>query len=49
MKKINFEVTCKLNRFSYWNSCNRKNFVNVATLRQKHNQIGIFEEAYVMA
>ena len=33
-KKKNLEVTCKLNRFSYWNSCKRlPNFVNVAALR----------------
>ena len=33
MKKINLEVTCKRNRFGYWNSCKRlPNFVNVAAL-----------------
>ena len=32
-KKINLEVTCKRNRFGYWNSCKRlPNFVNVAAL-----------------
>ena len=33
MKKINLEVTCKEDCFSYWNSCKRlPNFVNVAAL-----------------
>ena len=33
MKKINLEVTCKRDRFGYWNSCKRlPNFVNVAAL-----------------
>ena len=33
MKIINLEVTCKRNRFGYWNSCKRLlNFVNVAAL-----------------
>ena len=37
MKKINLEVTCKLNRFGYWNSCKRlPNFLNVAALYIGH-------------
>ena len=33
MKKINLEVTCKRNRYGYWNSCKRLlNLVNVAAL-----------------
>ena len=33
MKKINLEVTCKRNRFGYWNSCKPlPNFINVAAL-----------------
>ena len=33
MKKINLEVTCKRNRFGYWNLCKRlPNFVNVVAL-----------------
>ena len=32
-EKISLEVTCKWNRFSYWNSCKRlPNFVNLAAL-----------------
>ena len=35
IKKINLEVTCKRNRFGYWNSCKRlPNFVDVAALLQ---------------
>ena len=38
MKKINLEVTCKRNRFGYWNSCKRlPNFVNVAALLLIHD------------
>ena len=33
MKNINLEVTCKRDRFGYWNLCKRlPNFVNVAAL-----------------
>ena len=33
MEKISLEVTCKRNRFGYWQSCKRlPNFVNVAAL-----------------
>ena len=32
-KTISLEVTCKRNRFGYWNLCKRlPNFVNVAAL-----------------
>ena len=32
-EKLNLEVTCKQNRFGYWNSCKRlPNFVNVGAL-----------------
>ena len=34
-KKINLDVTCKRNRFGYWNSCKHlPNFVNVAALER---------------
>ena len=33
MKNINLEITCKWNRFGYWNSCKGlPNFLNVAAL-----------------
>ena len=33
MKKINLDVSCKLNCFGFWNSCKLlQNFVNVADL-----------------
>ena len=36
-KKFKLEVTCKRNRFGYWNSCKRlPNFVNVAALVSGH-------------
>ena len=50
MKKINLEVTCKLNCFGYWNSCKcLPNFVNVAALyrsgQQQHLLFGCIRNA----
>ena len=37
MKKSNLEVTCKRDRFDYWNSCKRlPNSVNMAALDVTH-------------
>ena len=45
MKK-NQSVTCKRNRFGYWNSCNRlPNFVNVAALFSKQHNF-LFENRF---
>ena len=50
MEKINLEVTCKRDRFVYWNLCKRlPNFVNVAALLLTFIKLPFVEKTFVLS